>query len=110
MALLVSGYTGEFLATINPIVGIATMMRLGFDYAKAYMMCILVFILQVLIQSSISVIGAASEAIANTIVQAVAYLLQYILQGAVSFFASMVVAALLGLMLYKRPDVVDLEV
>jgi hypothetical protein len=110
MALLVSGYTGEFLATINPIVGIATMMRLGFDYVKAYMMCILVFILQALLSSSIRVIGAASEAFTNTVVQAAAYLVQYILQGAVSFFASMVVAALLGLMLYKRPDVVDLEV
>jgi hypothetical protein len=110
MALLVSGYTGEFLATINPIVGIATMMRLGLDYAKAYFMWLVVFILQTLISASIAVIGAASEAFTNTIIQAVAYLVQYILQGAVSFFASMVAAALLGLVLYKRPDVVDLEV
>ena len=110
MALLVSGYTGEFLATINPVVGIATMTRLGFDYAKAYFMCLGVFILEFFIESSVAVIGSASEVATNTIIQAIAYLLQYIIQGAISFFASMVVAALLGLVLYKRPDVVDLEV
>lgn len=109
MALLVAGYTNGFFSTLNPIVGIATVGRLGLDYVKAYLMCLVVYIIQAVIVSLLGGIGPALESATSAGVSAIGYLVQYIIQGSVWFFASMVVAALLGLVLYKRPDVVDLE-
>lgn len=108
MALLVGGYTSSFVATANPLVGLATMTRLGLDYVKAYVMLLGIYILQTIAVAILGNIGEGFNAI-NTLMGAVGYLVQYILQGAVWFYASMVMAGLLGLLLYKRPDVVDVD-
>jgi hypothetical protein len=109
MALLVAGYTGGFFATINPLMGLATMYRLGFDYAKAFGLYIVVVIVYAIFNATLGVIGPAFG-IAGTLVSAVGYLIQYVAQGALYFFASMIIAALLGLLLYKRQDVVGMDV
>ena len=108
MALLVAGYTGGFLATLNPIMGLATMVRLGFDYAKAYGMYVIVLVGYWIVYATLGVIGPAFK-MGGTIVEAIGYLVQYMLQGALYFFASMVIAAVLGLLLYKRQDVVGVD-
>ena len=110
MALLVAGYTNSFFATINPLVGVATMGRLGLDYVKAYLMVAAVFLIQFVLTRMVGVIGPLSEGMPSKLIEAGIWLLQYVIQGSIAFVASMVMAALLGLVLYKRPDVVDVDV
>ncbi|HEX8286890.1 MAG TPA: hypothetical protein VF556_02785 [Pyrinomonadaceae bacterium] len=43
-ACAVAGYTRSFAATINPTIGLDTIKRLGFDYAKIWMMGFLICI------------------------------------------------------------------
>jgi hypothetical protein len=110
MALLVAGYTNSFTSTINPIVGLATVGRLGLDYVKAYFMCLFVFGLQIAFVLMVSMLGpVADDVLSNKMLAGVAYFVEYVLRGAVVFIGSMITAALLGLLLFKRPDVVAVD-
>lgn len=109
MALLVAGYTNAFFSTINPIIGVSTVLRLGFDYVKAYAMCLVVLGLQIVCVLLVGLLGPIADVLPNKVLAAVAYFVQYVLQGGVVFVASMITAAVLGLVLYKRPDVIGAD-
>jgi hypothetical protein len=109
MALLVAGYTQSFLDTLNPLLGLTTMKRMGSVYVKAYVM----YAVTMGAQFTLVLMLAAAEAVVphlglGTLPEAVIYFGGYVLQGVVYFFCSMIVAAVLGLAVYKRAD--ELEV
>ncbi|HQR40521.1 MAG TPA: hypothetical protein PLF26_19215 [Blastocatellia bacterium] len=108
MALLVAGYTNDFWSVINPLVGLATMQKMGFTYLKAFIMCLVVYGIQFAILLLLQPIGPAFS-IGGTIMEGIGYLVEKILAGAVWFFASMVMAAILGFAIFKKADALDLH-
>ena len=109
MALLVAGYTNDFWSVINPLVGIATMGKMGLTYLKAFIMCLVVYGVQFVILLMLQPIAPAFS-MGGTIMEGIGYLVEKILAGAVWFFASMVMAAILGFAIFKKADALDLHV
>jgi hypothetical protein len=109
MALLVAGYTADFLSIINPLVGLATMKQMGLTYVKAYFMCIFVLVLQGAAGAVLRGFDGPIEAL-PTLIGGVLYLVLSVAQGAVWFYASMVMAAVLGLAVYKKADALGVYV
>jgi hypothetical protein len=103
MALLVAGYTADFVSVVNPLVGIMTMKQMGVTYVKAYAMCIFILVLQSLVAGTLSMFDARIEEL-PALVGGVIFLVLAIVKGAGWFYASMVMAAILGLAVYKKAD------
>lgn len=90
MALLIAGYTHNLGSVLNPLVGLDTMRRLGSQYFVAFAFYLVTIAMQFGINILINiVIGQIGGSIIN---------------GAISFYFSLVVAYLLGLALFKRSD------
>lgn len=109
MALLVAGYTNDFVSTINPLVGIVTMWKMGFVYVKAYVMCLLIYVAGSVISGVLGLIEPIAET-GGAIAKGIGFLAGTILQSMVMFFASMIMAAILGLAVYKRADELDVYI
>ena len=109
MALLVAGYTADFLSIINPLVGLATMKQMGLTYVKAYFMCLFVFVLQGSIGAVLHGFDGAIEQLPPLIGGAL-FFARSVAGGAVWFYASMVMAAVLGLAVYKKADALGVYV
>jgi hypothetical protein len=103
MALTVAGYTEQFSAVMNPLVGLDTIKRMGLTYFKAFGMVILIqivggiagMILQIiLLPFNLPMIGNLPAKFVN---------------GGVTFYLYLVIACVLGLALHKSADRLDIN-
>jgi hypothetical protein len=96
-ACMVAGYTRSFAATINPMVGIDTIKRMGFDYVKVCLMSlILLFIIPAIIGGILGVILKAFD------MPGVGNLPATALGSLFTFYFSVVFSLVLGYALYKN--------
>lgn len=109
MALLVAGYTADFLSVVNPLVGLATMKQMGFVYVKAYVMCFVIGVIQAIVGGMLGAFDGYIEQL-PTLAGGMLFLLLSIAQGGIWFYASMVTAAVLGLAVYKKADALGVYV
>lgn len=109
MALLVAGYTADFVSTINPLVGLVTMWKMGTVYVKAYFMCVLVYVAGLVMTSMLGLIEPIAETW-GSVAKGLGLLTGSILQSMVTFFVSIMMAAILGLAVYKRADELDVYI
>lgn len=95
-ACAVAGYTRSFTATINPLVGLDTIRRLGADYVKILVMCFLLALMSGFISGTIALFLSPFEmpALGNIPAKAVSSLF--------TFYFSIVFAVTLGFALYKN--------
>jgi hypothetical protein len=98
MALAVAGYTESFTATINPLVGLDTMRRMGSTYVKAFLMYLVVQVIGI----GLMIVAFIVTAPMNLLL--VGNLPGTFLSGMITFYTSLVVACLLGLALFKSAD------
>ena len=85
------------------------MKQMGLTYVKAYFMCIFVLVLQGAAGAVLRGFDGPIEAL-PTLIGGVLYLVLSVAQGAVWFYASMVMAAVLGLAVYKKADALGVYV
>jgi len=97
-ACMVAGYTRSFVATINPLVGLDTIKRLGFDYVKILSMGSLLLIAFVVISGIFGAILYAFNmpGVGNLPAKAVTSL--------VWFYIVIVFACILGFAVFKASD------
>jgi len=60
-ACAVAGYTQSFAATVNPLVGLDTIKRLGLDYVKILLMCLALVIASGIIGGILSIVFLAFD-------------------------------------------------
>jgi hypothetical protein len=97
-ACTVAGYTKSFTAAINPLVGLDTIKRLGFDYVKLLFMGLLILIGWVIIGGILGVIFSAFNmpGVGNVPAKAVGSLF--------GFYFSVVFSCLIGFILFKSAE------
>lgn len=97
-ACAVAGYTRSFMATINPLVGLDTIRRLGGDYAKLLIMCAMLVVLWIV------VLLVAGMLLSPFGLPAVGNIPAKIISLFVGFYFTVVFSCLLGFALYKASD------
>jgi hypothetical protein len=103
MALLVAGFTEDFRSVVNPLVGLDTIRRMGWNYAKAFLM-------YASVQAVSLVFGLVSMlALSAFDMPLVGNIPARFVEGGFHFYASLVIAATLGLALYKSSDKLGIE-
>jgi len=97
-ACTVAGYTRSFLATVNPLVGLDTIKRLGFDYVKLLFMGSIILICSGLVGMLLGMIFSPFDmpGFGNLPGKAVGSLF--------SFYFWAVFSCLIGFMLFKASD------
>jgi hypothetical protein len=97
-ACAVAGYTQSFGATVNPLVGLDTIRRLGFDYVKILLMVFLIGIMSGVIFLLISLPLSPFDmpGVGNIPAKAIGSLF--------GFYFSVVFACIVGFALYKAAD------
>lgn len=103
MALLVAGWTEDFKSVVNPLVGLDTMRHMGATYFKAFLMYLAVEAASFAAGLLIALVTAPFN------MPFVGNLPGKFLGGAVTFYASLVLACLLGLALFKSADRLGIE-
>ncbi len=103
MALTVAGYTQDFLSTINPLVGIDTMKRMGLTYFKAFGMYIVIAI----IAGAMNIIVAIVTMPFST--PPFGNIPKNLIESALTYYTYLVIACLLGLALFKSSDKLGIE-
>ncbi|HLL76678.1 MAG TPA: hypothetical protein VK421_15595 [Pyrinomonadaceae bacterium] len=98
MALSVAGYTEDFWAVVNPAVGFDTIRRMGRDYVKVFLMYAAVQLFAVIAGLVVSYALSAFD------MPFVGNVPARFVEGGINFYTSLVIAALLGLALYKSSD------
>ena len=98
MALAVAGYTEDFWAVINPMVGFDTIRRMGWNYVKVFFMYAFVWFFSLIANVIVYYALSAFD------MPLVGNLPASFVAGGISFYTSLVIAALLGLALYKSSD------
>jgi hypothetical protein len=103
MALTVAGYTEQFSAVMNPLVGLDTIKRMGLTYFKAFGMVIL-----------IQIVGGIAGLILQIIflpfnLPMMGNLPAKFVNGGVTFYLYLVIACVLGLALHKSADRLDIN-
>ncbi|HMO82070.1 MAG TPA: hypothetical protein PKD24_14880 [Pyrinomonadaceae bacterium] len=94
-ACLVAGYTRSFLATMNPLVGLDTIRRLGLDYIKLLMMAFVLVIASIFVGAVLAVIFSPFDMPRLGNIPAKAF-------GAVFwFYLTIVFSCLLGYLLFR---------
>jgi Fe2+ transport system protein B len=102
-ACAVAGYTRSFAAVLNPSVGLDTIKRLGFDYAKILSMCFVLGIFSIIVSYSLGVVFAPFDLprMGNMPVK--------IVGSFFTFYFSIVFSVVLGYALYKNSDRLNLN-
>lgn len=97
-ACAVAGYSKSFLATINPLISLDTIKRLGVDYVKILLMGFVLLVASVIVSTILSLIFAPLNlpGLGNLPATAVGALF--------TFYLVAVFSCLLGYALYKRAD------
>jgi hypothetical protein len=101
-ACAVAGYTQSFKSTINPLVGLDTIKRMGMDYAKVLGMCLIIGVMSAFISGFINMIFSPLDlpSMGNLPAKAVI--------SVFTFYFSIVFAVLLGFALYKNSSKLNL--
>ncbi len=102
MAMIVASYTRKISMTLNPLVGIDTIKRLGFDYVKILFFNFLLY----LVGGGVGLIIMSVLAPLN--LEGYINFPGLILTGIVSFYLSIVFSTLIGFALYKNLDSLSL--
>ncbi|HSK71738.1 MAG TPA: hypothetical protein VK892_08590, partial [Pyrinomonadaceae bacterium] len=97
-ACAVAGYTQSFMATINPLVGLDTIKRLGLSYFKILLMMLLIFVITFVIGLILSLIFLPFE------MPGMGNLPAKALSSLFTFYFSVVFSCILGYALYKNSD------
>lgn len=101
-ACAVAGYTRSFTATLNPLVGLDTIKRLGGSYAKILLMSLAIVIMA-------AFLGGIFHAILSPFdMPKFGNLPAKILESFVSFYFAIVFACVLGYALFKNSDKLNL--
>lgn len=102
-ACAVAGYTRLFRATINPLVGLDTIKRLGIDYVKILLMGLVLGLLSLFVTGMLGAIFGAFNlpGIGNLPAAAIG--------SFVTFYLSIVFSCILGFALYKSADKLGLS-
>jgi VIT1/CCC1 family predicted Fe2+/Mn2+ transporter len=97
-ACAVAGYTRSFAATINPLVGLDTIKRLGVDYVKILLMGLVIVIVSAIVGGLLGMILAPFDlpGFANLPAKAIGSLF--------GFYFSVVFSCILGFALFKASD------
>lgn len=97
-ACAVAGYTQSFGATVNPLVGLDTIRRLGLDYVKILLMLLIIGVMSGFIFGVISMILSPFDmpGVGNVPAKAIGSLF--------GFYFSVVFACIVGFALYKAAD------
>jgi hypothetical protein len=98
MALLVAGWTESLKSVLNPLVGIDTIRHMGLTYFKAFLMYLAVQGVSLLLTFVVGLVTAPFN------MPLVGNLPGTFLSGVVTFYASLVIACVLGLALFKSAD------
>ena len=95
-ACAVAGYTRSFTATLNPLVGLDTIRRLGFDYFKILAMCFLLAIFSFAVNIILGIVFAPLDLpqLGNLPAKAVASFF--------TFYFSIVFSLVLGFAIYRN--------
>ena len=97
-ACAVAGYTRSFLAVINPTVGLDTIRRLGFDYAKVLMMCIVLIIIWMFVMIAAAIVLSPFD------LPRMGNIPAKIISFFIGFYFTIVFSCILGFALYKASD------
>lgn len=102
-ACAVAGYTRSFAAVLNPMVGLDTIKRLGFDYAKILAMCFVLGIFSFAVSFVLGIVFAPFDLprMGNLPVKVVGSFF--------TFYFSIVFSVTLGYALYKNSDCLNLN-
>ncbi|HEY2865967.1 MAG TPA: B-box zinc finger protein [Pyrinomonadaceae bacterium] len=97
-ASTVAGYTRSFVATLNPMVGLDTIKRLGFDYVKILCMGFLLLVAAIVVSFIAALIFSPFDlpGMGNIPAQAIGSLFQ--------FYLWIVFACILGFAMFKASD------
>lgn len=101
-ASAVAGYTRSFGAVINPLVGLDTIKRLGFDYVKILLMVIVLLVIAIVIGAALSAVFVAFN------MPGVGNVPAKFVGSFFTFYLSIVFAVVLGSALYKAADRLEL--
>ena len=101
-ACAVAGYTRSFMATINPAVGLDTIRRLGLDYAKIWLMALILGIFSGIVSIILSAVLFPFD------MPRVGNLPATAIGSFFSFYFYVVFACILGYALYKASDRLNL--
>jgi hypothetical protein len=101
-ACCVAGYTRSFWATLNPTIGLETIKILGWDYAKLWLMGFAIFIASVILGMILGLVFIAFDmpTFGNLPAKAIGALF--------AFYLSVVFSVLMGFVLYKNTDKLNL--
>ncbi|MBK8467258.1 MAG: hypothetical protein IPL32_15680 [Chloracidobacterium sp.] len=97
-ACAVAGYTQSFAATVNPLVGLDTIKRLGLDYVKILLMCLVIVIISGIISGILGVVFFAFDmpGVGNMPAKAIGSLF--------GFYFAVVFSCILGFAMFKASD------
>jgi hypothetical protein len=97
-ACAVAGYSRSFVATINPLVSLDTIRRLGIDYVKILAMALVLGLISLFVSGLLAVIFSAFNlpGLGNLPATAIGSLF--------TFYFSVVFSCILGVALYKSAD------
>ena len=101
-ACAVAGYTQSFNAVINPVVGLDTIRRLGFDYVKLLLMCLVIALCFGVVSLMLGAVFYAFD------MPGVGNLPAKVVGSLFGFYLSIVFALVLGSALYKAADRLEL--
>lgn len=97
-ACAVAGYTRSFMATVNPLVGLDTIRRLGFDYVKVLFMCAFLIVIWVV------VLFVAGMLLSPFNLPSMGNIPAKLISLFVGFYFTVVFSCVLGFALYKASD------
>lgn len=97
-ACAVAGYSRSFLATINPLIGLDTMKRLGVDYLKILAMSFVLLLASLVVSGILGVIFSIFDLPMVGNIPATA------LAAVFTFYLAAVFSCILGYALFKRAD------
>ena len=100
---MVAGYTKSFSATVNPLVGLDTIRRLGSDYVKVLLMSLLLVIAFGVVSTMFAVAFAAFD------MPGMGNLPARALDSVVWFYLTIVFACILGFVMFKASDRLELS-
>ena len=104
MALLVAGWTEDFKAVVNPLVGLDTMRHMGATYFKAFLTYLAVQVMSFFAGVVVALLTAPFQ------MPFVGNVPGKFVGGAATFYGSLVVACVLGLALFKSADRLGIEI
>lgn len=97
-ACAVAGYSRSFMETINPLVGIDTIRRLGFDYVKVLLMCLCIVI------ASVMIAGILNAILAPLNLPKMGNIPAKVVGSLFGFYFSIVFSCVLGFAMFKAGD------